>query len=64
MPLKAIKGQALVDFLVAHLVPDDPPLAKDLPNERSWLYYPRRDEKYTSMVLARAQQEKERKPSR
>ncbi|XP_058202937.1 uncharacterized protein LOC131317399 [Rhododendron vialii] len=30
---KAIKGQALADFLAAHPIPDDSPLAIDLPDE-------------------------------
>ena len=30
---KAVKGQALADFLAAHPVPDDSPLVIDLPNE-------------------------------
>ncbi|XP_058221003.1 uncharacterized protein LOC131331154 [Rhododendron vialii] len=30
---KAVKGQALADFLVAHPIPDDSPLATDLPDE-------------------------------
>lgn len=33
VPQKAIKGQALADFLAAHPVPDDSPLVTDLPNE-------------------------------
>ncbi|XP_058216876.1 uncharacterized protein LOC131327758 [Rhododendron vialii] len=30
---KAVKGQALADFLAAHPIPDDSPLATDLPDE-------------------------------
>jgi ribonuclease HI len=33
VPQKAIKGQALADFLAAHLVPDDSPLVVELPDE-------------------------------
>jgi hypothetical protein len=33
IPQKAIKGQALADFLAAHLVPDDSPLVTDLLDE-------------------------------
>jgi hypothetical protein len=33
LPQKAIKGQALVDFLAAHLVPDNSPLVVELPDE-------------------------------
>lgn len=33
VPQKAIKGQALADFLAAHPVPDDSPLNTDLPDE-------------------------------
>jgi hypothetical protein len=33
VPQKAIKGQALADFLAAHPVPDDSPLVVDLPDE-------------------------------
>ena len=32
---KAIKGQALADFLVAHPLPDDSPLTCDLPDEKT-----------------------------
>jgi ribonuclease HI len=33
VPQKAIKGQALADFLAAHPVPDDSPLVVELPDE-------------------------------
>jgi ribonuclease HI len=33
VPQKAVKGQALADFLAAHPVPDDSPLITDLPDE-------------------------------
>lgn len=33
IPRKAIKGQALTDFLARHLVPDDTPLDTELPDE-------------------------------
>ncbi|XP_020082008.1 uncharacterized protein LOC109705667 [Ananas comosus] len=33
VPQKAIKGQALTDFLAAHPIPDDSPLVCDLPDE-------------------------------
>jgi ribonuclease HI len=33
VPQKAIKGQALADFLVAHPIPDNSPLVVDLPDE-------------------------------
>jgi hypothetical protein len=33
VPHKAIKGQALVDFLTAHPIPDNSPLVVDLPDE-------------------------------
>lgn len=33
IPQKAIKGQALANFIAAHLVPGNSPLAADLPNE-------------------------------
>jgi len=33
VPQKAVKGQALADFLAAHPVPDDSPLVTDLPDE-------------------------------
>jgi ribonuclease HI len=33
VPQKAIKGQALADFLAAHPIPDNSPLVVDLPNE-------------------------------
>jgi ribonuclease HI len=33
VPQKAIKGQALADFLAAHPVPDDSPLIVELPDE-------------------------------
>ncbi|XP_020080912.1 uncharacterized protein LOC109704570 [Ananas comosus] len=33
VPQRAIKGQALADFLAAHPVPDDSPLITDLPDE-------------------------------
>ena len=33
VPQKAIKGQALVEFLAAHPIPDDSPLVTDLPDE-------------------------------
>lgn len=33
VPQKAIKGHALVDFLAAHLMPDDSPINRDLPDE-------------------------------
>ncbi|KAK2978543.1 hypothetical protein RJ640_009502 [Escallonia rubra] len=33
VPQKAVKGQALADFLAAHPVPDDSPLVVDLPDE-------------------------------
>jgi ribonuclease HI len=33
VPQKAVKGQALADFLAAHPVPDDSPLVIDLPDE-------------------------------
>ncbi|KAK2976716.1 hypothetical protein RJ640_013972 [Escallonia rubra] len=33
VPQKAVKGQALVDFLAAHPVPDYSPLILDLPDE-------------------------------
>ncbi|KAJ0962342.1 hypothetical protein J5N97_030170 [Dioscorea zingiberensis] len=34
-PQKAIKGQALADFLAAHPLPDDSPLNYDLPDEET-----------------------------
>ena len=34
-PQKAIKGQALADFLVAHPLPKDSPLSCDLPDEET-----------------------------
>lgn len=34
-PTIAVKGQAIVDFLPAHPIPDDSPLGIDLPNEES-----------------------------
>jgi hypothetical protein len=34
---KAIKGQALADFLAAHAVPDDSPLAAELPDEEVFI---------------------------
>ncbi|MBV8801981.1 MAG: reverse transcriptase-like protein, partial [Gammaproteobacteria bacterium] len=37
VPQKAIKGQALADFLAAHAVPDDSPLAVDLPDEEVFM---------------------------
>jgi hypothetical protein len=33
VPQKAIKGQALADFLAAHPLPDDSPLVVELPDE-------------------------------
>ena len=33
VPQKAIKGQALAEFLAAHPIPDDSPLVTDLPDE-------------------------------
>lgn len=33
VPQKAMKGQALVEFLAAHPVPDDLPLITGLPDE-------------------------------
>ena len=33
IPQKAVKGQALAEFLAAHPVPDDSPLVTNLPNE-------------------------------
>ena len=33
VPQKAVKGQALADFLAAHTVPDNSPLITDLPDE-------------------------------
>lgn len=32
-PQKAVKGQALADFLAAHPVPADSPLSEDFPDE-------------------------------
>ena len=32
-PLKAVKGQVLADFLAAHPIPDDSPLACEFPDE-------------------------------
>jgi ribonuclease HI/transposase InsO family protein len=37
VPQKAIKGQALADFLAAHAVPDDSPLVNDLPGEEIFM---------------------------
>lgn len=34
VPQKAVKGQALADFLAAHAVPADSPLNDDLPDEQ------------------------------
>ena len=36
-PQKAIKGQALVDFLTAHPLPVDSPLGCDLPDEETMM---------------------------
>ncbi|XP_028085335.1 uncharacterized protein LOC114286368 [Camellia sinensis] len=33
VPQRAVKGQALADFLAAHPIPDDSPLVTDLPDE-------------------------------
>jgi len=33
VPQKAVKGQALAEFLAAHPVPDDSPLVTNLPDE-------------------------------
>ena len=33
VPQKAIKGQALAEFLAAHPIPDESPLVTDLPDE-------------------------------
>lgn len=33
VPQKAVKGQALADFLAAHPIPDNPPLSDNLPDE-------------------------------
>ena len=33
VPQKAVKGQALVDFLAAHLVPESSKLHEDIPDE-------------------------------
>lgn len=33
VPQRAVKGQALADFLAAHPLPDDSPLVTDLPDE-------------------------------
>jgi hypothetical protein len=35
VPQKAIKGQALAEFLAAHPVPDDSPLITNLPDEET-----------------------------
>jgi hypothetical protein len=37
VPQKAIKGQALADFLVAHPIPDISPLVVDLPDEEAFV---------------------------
>lgn len=37
VPHRAIKGQALADFLAAHPVPDDTPFSDDLPDEEVML---------------------------
>lgn len=51
MPQKAIEDQKLVDFLAAHLVPDDAPLAIDLHDEADSTT----KRKCTLMVLLEAQ---------
>jgi ribonuclease HI len=40
VPQKAIKGQALAEFLAAHPVPDDSPLITDLPDEEVFTVEP------------------------
>jgi hypothetical protein len=37
VPQKAIKGQALADFLAAHPIPDNSPLVVDLPDEEAFV---------------------------
>lgn len=50
-PHKAIKGQDRADFLVAHPVLDNSPLAMDFPDEESYWWSPRKDGRCSPMIV-------------